>query len=618
MDYAPETTVEHADVGAATAETVTLTTGAKDKDQVEQVLVAVHGIGDQFSYATVQAVANQLCGLYDKPAAVPLGSFHRAPPASAAASESELELSVGPLPPPFSDEEPFCRLAFAEVYWAPVPRELVERKYELEEAKDWAQTIVARLRLRWSEHQPGVCRRQDFTLASQVLGEMIQTITVLDRLFLLASKAGVFTFNLKKLLEDYLGDVQVVTEFERQRTKILERFQKVMERVHAEYPRADIFIVSHSEGTVVSLLGLLKAFRAEPPAPWTSCLRGFMTLGSPIDKHLVLWPELFAGPGPSARLRLSAPIKWRNYYDRGDPVGFDLDEARTWLKRHGWDGVFEFSGAAGAGHDNGFSRYPFPGKAHVDYWKDSAVFGHFIHDVMGLRPLPKGDFTRPPQDKRWSQLLSYAIPYAGVLALLALAAYVLFKGVAGVIDPNGTTLDGIGVVAKQVTGSAALLFGVTVAARIPRLTREPFWRIASFVIVAVMIGLFLLIVGPRAGATTAWFAVAAVVVVFWLSAAFPSWGLKPLIVIGTLAALVRIVLIIRDNPPQGETGPLWPLVLALIACFYLWWLAALIFDLVFVWHLYIRHSKALRRMCEIARWPATRGEAARPAPARAS
>ena len=43
----------------------------------------------------------------------------------------------------------------------------------------------------------------------------------------------------------------------------------------------------------------------------------------------------------------------------------------------------------------------------------------------------------------------------------------------------------------------------------------------------------------------------------------------------------------------------WPVVLATFASLYLWWLAALLFDLIFVWHLYIRHSKMLRLMDDI-------------------
>ena len=36
----------------------------------------------------------------------------------------------------------------------------------------------------------------------------------------------------------------------------------------------------------------------------------------------------------------------------------------------------------------------------------------------------------------------------------------------------------------------------------------------------------------------------------------------------------------------------WPVILAGTAFLYLWWLAALTFDLAFIWHYYIRHSVA--------------------------
>ena len=37
-----------------------------------------------------------------------------------------------------------------------------------------------------------------------------------------------------------------------------------------------------------------------------------------------------------------------------------------------------------------------------------------------------------------------------------------------------------------------------------------------------------------------------------------------------------------------EQGPIWPVFLAGAAFLYIWWLAIVLFDLTFVWHLYIR------------------------------
>jgi hypothetical protein len=397
-------TTHEVGMGGLTAPEVTTGTHvsrpAAGRGPVTRVVVAVHGIGDQQSFATIQAVVNQFCTFYCEPAGVPLGNFHTKTPG----------FTLGD---PYPDE-PFGRFAFAEAYWAKIPRQLVAESHTVEEAKKWARTIVERLRLRWSRKPAGERGAPaNFPLVNQVLGEMIETIAVLDRLCFLAAKAGVFTFNLRTLLDDSLGDVQVVAEFEDKRIEILAAFSDVMQTVGALHPNAEIHIVAHSEGTVVAFLGLLEAYRTSPQPAWTRQVRGLMTLGSPIDKHLVLWPELFGTTPPSAAPQ--RPIEWRNYYDHGDPVGFALDDARKWIARRGWRGVFDFDDAKG--HDIGFTRYPFPGKAHVDYWNDGKVFGHFIDHVV-LRPPSvvtgsrTGDAPDPtrPRDRLSARFACYVLP----------------------------------------------------------------------------------------------------------------------------------------------------------------------------------------------------------------
>jgi hypothetical protein len=44
--------------------------------------------------------------------------------------------------------------------------------------------------------------------------------------------------------------------------------------------------------------------------------------------------------------------------------------------------------------------------------------------------------------------------------------------------------------------------------------------------------------------------------------------------------------------------PIWPVFLGGAAFLYLWWLAALIFDLAFVWQRYVRNSIANDRLKE--------------------
>jgi hypothetical protein len=576
-----------------------LSTMASPGTPVTKVIVAVHGVGDQYSYATIQSVVSRFCGFYGLPAAVPLGNFHT----------GQAAFSISPPYPP----DPFQRFAFAEVYWARIPRTLVDDKHTLEEAKKWARTIVERLRMRWkAEGERGDWTEADFALLTQVLTEMIQTIAVLDRLFYLSDKAGLFTFDLKKLLEAYLGDIQIVTEFSKQRGEILQTFADVMAAVHEKFRDAEIYIVAHSEGTVVSFLGLLQAFR-DPQSPgWERNVRGFMTLGSPIDKHLALWPELF---GEEKRVRTpTKKIEWRNYYDFGDPIGFALDDARAWLRACQWDDVFSFTKA----DDIGFTRYPFPGKAHVDYWTDGDLFRHFIATVVketpgrpaGARAEPQTtDPATPPGNVRSSQFLSYVLPYVGVTALLVVAAYLLFKAVAGAIDPEELGLHSTWAIAKGVSGITGLLFGITLVARVPRLTRSLFWRGIAVGIGIVLTWVYLWSVpairpSPPPGSSLSAIGVALLMAVLLvglvcvLSAVRPSWGFVPLMLLGTAA--VGYSLLSAGGP--ADLGPLWPVVLATIGFLYLWWLAALLFDLIFVWHLYIRHARMLSRIDEILGW----------------
>jgi hypothetical protein len=83
-----------------------------------------------------------------------------------------------------------------------------------------------------------------------------------------------------------------------------------------------------------------------------------------------------------------------------------------------------------------------------------------------------------------------------------------------------------------------------------------------------------------------------------MSINWPSWGLRPLIFLGTAAvSIVGYHMYLAKE--ACDVGPLWPVVLATPGFFYLWWLAALIFDLVFSWHFYIRQSRALDRMDEM-------------------
>ncbi|SOD92665.1 hypothetical protein [Spirosoma fluviale] len=591
-------------------------------DKVKQVIVTIHGVGDQHTFATLQSVVNQFCQVFGETTAIPLGSFHTGH-------------STFSVQPPYPAKR-FEHMAFAEVYGAKVPRDVVTDQYTLEEAKRWANTIVERLRLRWKQEKDKDsgkdckthCNEADFTLLKLIFREMIQTIAVLERLCFLAEKAGLFTFDLGKLLNDYLGDVQLVAEFSIQRQKILDTFSSVMKSVHETYPKSDIHLVAHSEGTVIAFLGLLQALREPTSSPWINNVRGFMTLGSPLDKHMILWPELFESKMPAPKITLSKKIEWRNYYDRGDPIGFELNDTRDWLNHRGFEHLFNFKEE----HDFGFIRYPFPGKAHVDYWDDNAVFGHFIESVINKPDASKSSntsdgilskFSKPPKDIKWTKWLSRILPYLGIGLILFTVDYFLIRAVFEYIDPKRTHYGSRGerFIFYNVLGATLLLYGVTVTSRIPRLTRINMWRVGALGIYFFCAMLFLFVVPeddlPQkklkyildnalgfitpTGSVHVIAITTMVTIVYYVSKKWPSTGVIPLIVLGTLTIVGMIYGHIESYESIDDESVIWPLLITAAGFLYVWWLTALLFDLVFIWHIYIGQSVALKRMDEVIR-----------------
>ena len=593
----------------------------------KDIIVAVHGIGEQKRFSTVRSVANRLAAsrsLLGKVtvhpvAPQPLGYFH---------SEISGITSVCRLDDVESLKDmELASIGFAEVFWADIPQEVDKEGRTLEETKAWARTVVARanalcdravarglstfsvndlrdpsllagklkhpkdpvsiwlgdqlssvtrtalanyqdldlvpmplqaalvedlnriirgpsifdaqrftgvsirsetrqlilqkpegnaplalnMRLLEEAYRQEISRKQiippDFTLASEVLDEIIETIYVLENLFFIADKAGVFKFDLRRVLEEYLGDVQIVTEFAYHRTDIVGRFHRAMEEIYKKQcdllnPEVRLHIVAHSEGTVVSFLGLLLAMSTQTVIPedssgkpkaeicppgqfpeWLKNVKGYMTIGSPIDKHLLLWPRLWAELDPQKANQLFAnePIRWRNYYDYGDPVGFMLDSARLWLDKKECTS-FQFRDQ----DDFGFARYLVPGEAHNEYWNDSDVFEHFITDVV-RKPNGVSKESTPPRTRWHIFFLSPLLPYLFSFILLCLGVFVLYKAVHAYTHPSYDPLQRfvrfteLGLkpdadlsgwdLFRVVLGISSLISGATLLARIPRLAR---------------------------------------------------------------------------------------------------------------------------------------------------
>jgi hypothetical protein len=69
-------------------------------------------------------------------------------------------------------------------------------------------------------------------------------------------------------------------------------------------------------------------------------------------------------------------------------------------------------------------------------------------------------------------------------------------------------------------------------------------------------------------------------------------GQKPMVL---LVGIVFVAFALTNELQfPGEHGPLWRLLVAILAFLYLWWLSSQIFDLVFIWHRYIQGDAAHR------------------------
>ncbi len=578
-----------------------------------KIIVTVHGIGDQVRNETALSTVVRFCDHFGYPGMVPLGALygtleHKLP---------ALVLTDPPVRAGLTGE-----MGFAEVHWADIARRISNEGYTLQETKAWARSVVNRVRVmaaRKNPDDPAI----DYRRIRMVLEEIIEAITVIEALLFLARKTGLFDFNLKAVLDSFLGDVQLMADFNPIRAEVVGRFHQVLQAVEATYPTAEIHVVTHSEGTVVSWLALLEA--ADDPArhPWISRVRGFMTIGSPIDKHLILWPGLFEKfHRPTFLPAAGQPrIRWVNYADYGDPVGFELDTAWDWLERTGYNRVFAFDKA----DDFAFSRYYLPGKAHVDYWNDSEVFGHFIRKVVTPSPAPtepeQKKLAKGPPNLLGPRLVSYVAGYLLPLLIIFLGVYILYKNVGDFLHPNAAQTQEY--LLPNVLALGGLLAGTTVWLRLTRLTKGAFWFFTGAAVYAISAFIFWLVdpavravqtgelawletlphkLSPGLGVLFGSAALVGIILIVnlrgwrsWLKLGPPQHeglsGLKQMIWLTGATLLATAIL--QARLPQ-EHGSLWPVLIAIAAFLYLWWLATLLFDLVFVWHRYIRHAGVLK------------------------
>jgi hypothetical protein len=93
--------------------------------RIKRIIVAIHGIGDQYRFAAARSVINIFGRCFDQAVGLPLGSFY-----GVDSTAQTFRLKAPPeIKPAIAD------IGFAEVYWADIPRRVQRRGYTIEETK---------------------------------------------------------------------------------------------------------------------------------------------------------------------------------------------------------------------------------------------------------------------------------------------------------------------------------------------------------------------------------------------------------------------------------------------------------------------------------------------------
>ncbi|MCY4515590.1 MAG: hypothetical protein OXC69_10765 [Candidatus Tectomicrobia bacterium] len=389
---------------------------AKDDESVVTYVVVVHGMGEQRKNEAVTAVINRFAEARrdasenDRRDVLTLGAVSQQTgtsmdPAALGKDEQHWMAFEGipridPGSPnnlgPFMGQATSARenLRFVDMCWSDVLRAAY---MEVGQPVDvWARSLLGRL-LRKHE---GAKENSH----AQVPFWIRRTLYLLADGLLLTRKAMRFRF---KEMEDlvftkYLGDVQVYGEYDRCRGRAVRRFHDMMKRIEDKHQndktRPEYVVIAHSLGTVMSFDALMYARaksnvrsgdvpcwqfpgyldsdseREVPSTDWIGRVKSFVTLGSPIDKYLLIWWMNYRYLCTDKHLKEThgkggRRIRHFNYCDELDPVGHHLEVAS---ETAAYRAVFENC------EDIVFNRYGVPGLAHNEYWADEALWRWII------------------------------------------------------------------------------------------------------------------------------------------------------------------------------------------------------------------------------------------------
>ena len=197
------------------------------------------------------------------------------------------------------------------------------------------------------------------------------------------------------------------------------------ERDHEASARDELFQNVLETGRCDELRNLLGRPEWRPSALpsilWRDVPMLLVTLGSPIDKYLTLWPGNYMHLTEAELIpERREPILHVNLCDENDPVGHHLGATTsTPVYRKLFRSL----------NDTVFRRYPWPAVAHTLYWQDTPLFADLLRQIDAWssgQPLPA------PQDLYRSQARNAAaacfIVYFVVPAVCAILLWMLVRG----------------------------------------------------------------------------------------------------------------------------------------------------------------------------------------------
>lgn len=315
---------------------------------------------------------------------------------------------------------------FVDMHWADIMQDHFDDYGQPVET--WTESLIDRLKLHNSDGSFNWIPELIESIRKGIL-PVKQLLTMKQRLLTGSNN----TLN-DTIFNRFLGDAQLYGEYTVTRAEAVYRFHQRMAEVHAahwkEMEKDDSIgnpryvVLAHSLGTIMSFDALIYAQGKkkndpkthlpildleavalagyqphdhkdtplqQPSMDWVPFVDTFISLGSPIDKYLLLWwmnyehlidkSWLETGMGNVARspaqVTQKTKIQHYNYCDEQDPVGHELDTAYS---AEVVRDIFEIK------EDAVFMRYKTPGVAHIDYWKDLPLLRHIVNNAIDRLP----------------------------------------------------------------------------------------------------------------------------------------------------------------------------------------------------------------------------------------